>query len=73
MRSGLRERSGLTVSALSRLSGVSQAHLSNIEPSKRQASPDVIVRLARALQAPLLALLTDSSRNADHVDPGESA
>jgi transcriptional regulator with XRE-family HTH domain len=56
----IRERSGLSVSALSRLSGISQPHLSNIELGKRHASPDAITRLAQALQVPLLALLADS-------------
>jgi transcriptional regulator with XRE-family HTH domain len=55
----IRERSGLSVSALAADAGVSQPHLSNIESGRRQASPEVARRLAAALKVPLLALLAD--------------
>jgi len=37
----IRERSGLTVSALAEQAGISQPHLSNLERGRRRASPDV--------------------------------
>ncbi|HEY5154932.1 MAG TPA: helix-turn-helix transcriptional regulator [Acidimicrobiales bacterium] len=55
----IRERSGLSVSALAELAGASQPHLSNIERGRRQASPDLICRLAKALKVPTVALLAD--------------
>lgn len=55
----LRERSGMTVTALAEAAGVKQAHLSNIEAGRRNASPDVVVALARALKVPLPAILAD--------------
>ncbi len=55
----IRERSGLSVSALAAEVGISQPHLSNIERGRRQASPEVSRRLAQALRVPLLALLAD--------------
>jgi len=55
----IRERSGLSVSELARIAGLSQPHLSNIETGKRQASPTVLRHLADALQVPLLALIGD--------------
>lgn len=53
----IRERSGLSVSDLARMAGLSQPHLSNIETGKRQASPAALRHLADALQVPLLALI----------------
>jgi transcriptional regulator with XRE-family HTH domain len=55
----IRQRSGLTVSALARRAGVSQPHLSNIERGRRQASPELIGRLAGALRVPVVALLAE--------------
>jgi transcriptional regulator with XRE-family HTH domain len=55
----IRERSGLSVSALASEVGISQPHLSNIERGHRRASPEVSHRLAVALRVPLLALLAD--------------
>jgi transcriptional regulator with XRE-family HTH domain len=55
----IRERSGLSVSELARIAGLSQPHLSNIETGKRQASPAVLRHLADALQVPLLALISN--------------
>jgi transcriptional regulator with XRE-family HTH domain len=54
----VRERSGLSVSALARLAGISQPHLSNIESGSRGASPATVVALAGALGGPLVALIT---------------
>ncbi len=65
----MRERAGLSVTELAREVGISQPHLTNIERSDRQPSPDVLVRIAGALKAALerqngelatlIALLTD--------------
>lgn len=55
----IRERSGLTISALAVEAELSQPHLSNIESGKRKAGPDVIVRLAKALKAPVTAIICD--------------
>lgn len=60
----IRERSGLSVTATAIAvteSGVKlgQAHLSNIEAGRRQASPEVITALARVLKCDLLAIVAD--------------
>jgi transcriptional regulator with XRE-family HTH domain len=55
----IRERSGLTVTALAEQAGIKQAHLSNIEAGRRNAGPDVIVALATALKVELPAILAD--------------
>ena len=60
----IRERSGLSVSALASEVGISQPHLSNIERGRRRASPEVSRRLAAALRVPLLALLADPDESA---------
>lgn len=61
----IRQRSGLTVSALGRRAGVSQPHLSNIERGRRQASPELIGRLAAALRVPIVALLAELDPDPD--------
>ena len=53
----IRERSGLSITALAARAGVSQPHLSNLESGRRQASPAMVRRLARALAVPVVALL----------------
>jgi transcriptional regulator with XRE-family HTH domain len=53
----IRERTGLTVSGLARLSDISQSHLSNLELGRRGARPPTIKALANALQVPITALL----------------
>ena len=58
----IRERSGLSLSALAALADVSQPHLSNVERGRRQASPALIRRLAQALKVPVVALLVDADR-----------
>ena len=55
----IRERSGMTVTALAEAAGIRQAHLSNIEAGRRQPSPDVAVSLARALRVDLPIILKD--------------
>ena len=53
----IRERSGLTVTDLARLSGISQPHISNLERGNRRATPPTIKVLADALGVPMMALL----------------
>ncbi|MGC4050629.1 MAG: helix-turn-helix transcriptional regulator [Paludibaculum sp.] len=50
LRGVFRERSGMTVAWLAEAAGIKQAHLSNIEGGRRQASPDVVIALAKALK-----------------------
>ncbi len=52
----IRERSGLTVTDLARLSGISQPHISNLENGSRRATPPTIKALAVALGVPMMAL-----------------
>lgn len=52
----LRRWCGLSMKALSTISGVSVGHISDLESGRRQASPDVCRRLADALKVPLIAL-----------------
>ena len=68
----IRERSGLSLSGLARLAGVSQPHLSNLEHGHRQASPATVRRLARALKVPVPAILVDPDPDAEPA-PGSSA
>ena len=53
----IRERSGISVTALAGMAGIKQAHLSNIEAGRRKASPEVTKALADALKIDLLAIL----------------
>ena len=71
----IRERSGLSITALAVSAGVSQPHLSNLESGRRQASPAVVRRLARALAVPVIALLGDPDPDLDHdpLDRGPAA
>lgn len=55
----IRERSGLSVTALAKLAGIKQAHLSNIEAGRRRASAEVALKLAQALKIDLLAIVAD--------------
>lgn len=55
----LRERTGLTVTALASSAGIKQAHLSNIEAGRRQPSDEVLIALARELKVDLPAILAD--------------
>lgn len=56
----IRERSGLSVTALATGAGIKQAHLSNIEAGRRNPSEDVTLALARELKVELLAILMDA-------------
>lgn len=66
----IHERSGLSKTALARRAGISQPHLSNLELGRRQASDQVIVRLAGALGVPLPSLLLEATDPGDdEIDP----
>jgi len=70
----LRERSGLTIVDLARSAGISQPHLSNLEAGRRNASPDVVRRLAQALRVPITAILTvPDDADGSHGGPGTDA
>lgn len=53
----IRERSGLSVTQLSELSGVGRSHLANIEAGRRDASEQNIKALAEALKVPTVAII----------------
>lgn len=53
----IRERSGLSITALAEAATMSQPHLTNLEAGKRQASPEAITKLADALKVPVVALI----------------
>lgn len=52
----VRQEKGMTISALSRRSGVSAAHLSDIEKSFKSPSLLVMVRIAKALDVEITEL-----------------
>lgn len=58
----IRERSGLTTTALAEAAGIRQAHLSNIEAGRRGASPAVALALADALKVDVLAILNSPAQ-----------
>ncbi len=55
----IRERSGLTQTALASAAGTNRSHLSNIESGRRKASAGLCIALARALKVELPAILAD--------------
>lgn len=62
----IRERSGLTQTALARASGVSQGRISELEMGDREgrpldARPSTAKSLADALDVPLLAIIVPST------------
>lgn len=59
----LRERSGMTVTALALAAGIKQAHLSNIEAGRRNASPEIVKAIASALRVELPAILSDPAES----------
>jgi transcriptional regulator with XRE-family HTH domain len=56
----LRERSGFTKSSLAREAGISVGTLHDIESGRRNASPEMIRRLAVALKVPTPALVGET-------------
>lgn len=57
----LRERSGLTVTALAHAAGIRQPHLSNVELGRRNVSPPVALAIAEALKVDVAAILAEPS------------
>lgn len=55
----IRERTGLTESALAKAAGISQSHLANLESGRRNAGPKVITDLAHALRVDVSAIVQD--------------
>lgn len=55
----LRTRSGWSVGKFATAVETSHAHLSNIEAGRRQASPELIVRMADTLEVPVMALISN--------------
>ena len=55
----IRERSGLTVTALALRVGCTQGHMSAVEAGDRKASPELILSIARELKVDLPAVLCD--------------
>lgn len=56
----IRERSGWKVSRLAQAAEITPSYLSNLEAGRRDnASPEVVARLARALDVPVMALISD--------------
>lgn len=55
----IRERSGLSVTALANEAGTKQSHLSNIEAGRRNASDELIVALAHALKVSIPAIICE--------------
>lgn len=54
----IRERSGLTGTALAREVSVDRTHLSHIEAGRKQPSNELARRIADALKIPLVAILS---------------
>ena len=63
----IRERSGLSVPALAKEAGCRHGTLYDIEHGNKGASPEMALKLAKALKVPLVAILADPS------DPSEVA
>jgi len=55
----IRERSGVSQTALAASAGIKYSHLSNIEAGRRNASPALALALAKALKVELPAILAD--------------
>lgn len=55
----IRERSGLTQTALAQLVGTDRSHISNIENGRRNCSDELVIAIARALKIDLPAILAD--------------
>lgn len=53
----IRERSGLTGTALAKEVGIDRTHLSNIENGRKQPAAATAIRMADALRIPLVAIL----------------
>lgn len=60
----IRERSGLTKSALAERAGVDRTLVHRLENGERRATPAVMRKLADALDCPLLALIGPTTEEA---------
>ena len=70
----IRQRSRMTPGQLAEAVNISRPHLVNLEAGKRQASDDLIIRLADALRVPVPAIITNPNAAApDADDPAEPA
>lgn len=56
----IRERSGYSQAQLSRITGISQGHISQLEKGEKNPRPAMVRRLADALAVPMGALLNRS-------------
>jgi len=63
----LREKRGVSLSELARVSGIGKGTISELENERRGARLDTLFALTTALDAPLGALLVDSGANAQPV------
>lgn len=55
----IRSRSGWSVTKFATAVGVTHAFISNLEAGRRQASPEVICRMAAVLDVPVMALISE--------------
>ena len=55
----LRIKSGIKPGALAATVGCSYEHLNNLETERKEASPEVLQRIASALDVPIRALVRD--------------
>lgn len=56
-----RVKAGYKPGQFASMVSLSYAHLDNLENERKQASPEVLCRIARALEIPVGALLRDDS------------
>lgn len=54
----IRTRSGWSVGKFASAVGTKHSHISNIEAARRQASPELIRRMAEVLDVPVMALIS---------------
>ncbi len=61
----LRELAGLSQAELSRRSGISQGHISNIESGMKEPRPATIRRFATVIGVPVAALISTADRSTE--------
>lgn len=61
----IRERSGMSLTALAKAVGVSQPHMTNVESGKRDASPTTVRKIADALNMSMLAIVAEEPGTRD--------
>jgi transcriptional regulator with XRE-family HTH domain len=69
----LRQRRGLSLDNLAKISGVSRAMLSQIEIGRSVPSINVVFKIARAFGLPFSALLASTAARQAHVMPARTA